>query len=139
MKLADTPENRAVVASLLGTKGLVWLERNDVGMADYGSSRVPYGVGGRGGSDYIGGVRPPHRNAGKYIAVEFKRLGGKPDEAELARRLDAGDYCPESSKCKHERCKLVYQLIFLRKARAINGIGIFADCPEDIIRAVEEA
>lgn len=137
MRLVNTPENRVVAASLLGTKGLVWLERNDVGMADYGSSRVPYGVGGRGGSDYIGSVLPPHRNAGRYLAVEFKRLGGKPDERELSRRLAAKDYCP--GPCKHERCKLVYQWLFILKARAAGGIALFADCPEDIIRAVEAA
>lgn len=137
MKLRDTPENRVVAASLLGTKGLVWLERNDIGMADYGSSRVPYGVGGRGGSDYIGAVLPPHRNAGRFLAVEFKRQGGKPDEADLTRRLAAGDYCP--GQCRHELCKLVLQWMFILKVRASGGIALFADCPEDIIQAIEEA
>lgn len=137
MKLADTPENRVVAASLLAIKGLVWLERNDVGMADYGSSRVPYGVGGRGGSDYIGAVLPPHRYSGRFIAVEFKRHGGKPDEADLTRRLAAGDYCP--GQCRHELCKLVLQWMFILKVRRAGGIALFADCPEDIIQAIEEA
>jgi hypothetical protein len=137
VKLRDTPENRVVSASLLAIKGIVWLERNGIGMADYGSSRVPYGVGGRGGSDYIGAVLPQHRNAGRFIAVEFKRHGGKPDEADLTRRLAAGDYCP--GPCKHERCKLVYQWMFILKVRRAGGIALFADCPEDIIQAIEEA
>lgn len=68
---ADTPENRVTQAVLLGTRHLVAWMRNNTGIATYGGSKVWYGVGGRGGSDYIGIVRA----TGQFICLEVKAPG----------------------------------------------------------------
>jgi len=137
MKLADTPENRATLDILTNTGRLVDWMRNDIGQADYGTSRVPYGVGGRGGSDYLGVIKPPHKSAGRWIACEIKRAGGKPDIQALDARIAARDYCPGS--CRHERCKLVYQRLFHLRVMRSGGIALFADCAADVLKALETA
>ena len=53
--------------------------RNNVGVADYGSTTVRYGCGGVGGSDYIGIVR----RTGQFIACEFKVHPRKATEQQL--------------------------------------------------------
>jgi hypothetical protein len=76
---ADTPENRVTQAVLLGTRHLVAWMRNNTGVATYGSSKVWYGVGGKGGSDYIGIVR----STGQFIACEMKAPGKEPTREQL--------------------------------------------------------
>ena len=130
MRLKDTPENRVTAAITLATCDRVDWMRNDIGCADYGTSRVQYGVGGRGGSDYLGIVRPPHKHAGKLFAREDK--ANKPDVAAIDARIASSDYCPGS--CKHERCRLVYQRLFHIRVKRCGGLACFADCVEDILK-----
>jgi hypothetical protein len=137
LKLSDTPENRVVVATLTALAAVLDPMRNDIGCADYGTSRVPYGVGGRGGSDYICIIRPPHPQAGRFVAIEFKAPGHKPDLAKLDARIASKDFCPGT--CSHERCRLVYQRIFHLRVIADGGIALFADCPADVLQALEAA
>lgn len=137
MRLKATPENRVIAAVLPAVKQYLDPMRNDIGMADYGSGRVPYGVGGKGGSDYLCIIRPPHKWAGRWCVIEFKRPGGKPDLIKLDKRIAALDYCPESAHCKHGRCKLCYQRLFHLRVIRSSGIALFADCVQDVLRALE--
>lgn len=75
----DTPEARVTREVLLSTRHLVAWMRNNQGVADFGGHKVRYGVGGVGGSDYIGIVR----GTGRFIACEMKAPGEKPTPEQL--------------------------------------------------------
>lgn len=83
-------EDEVVHASriLVGRDGRIVIWRNNVGQAVFGKPcskcghrsekprRVTYGVGGDGGSDYLGIVR----ETGRFVAWEFKGDGGRVSE-----------------------------------------------------------
>lgn len=91
--MRDTPEARATRAILLATTPYVDWHRNNVGCYDAnpecphchrrarpGPARViVYGVGGKGGSDYLGIVRA----TGQLIAAEIKSATGRPSPEQL--------------------------------------------------------
>jgi len=91
----DTPENRATQRVLLATAAEVCWFRNNQGVADFnpvcphcgtrrdprrGESKVVYGVGGKGGADYLGIVR----KTGRFIAAELKSADGRATPEQLA-------------------------------------------------------
>ena len=88
----DTPEVRVkdALKDLFTKLPGVTMFSNPVGNARYGSCRVPYGVGGRGGSDYVGYrsiiVTPDMigRRVAVFCAIEAKRPGEQPEPHQQA-------------------------------------------------------
>lgn len=91
----DTPENRVTQSVLLATAAEVAWMRNNTGVADFnplcphcgqrkdarrGPCKVAYGVGGDGGSDYLGIVR----GTGRLVALELKSDTGRATPEQLA-------------------------------------------------------
>lgn len=67
----ETPIMQAIHdAVVLTGRALLW--RNNVGLAKYGSARVPYGLG-VGSADLVGVVRP----SGRGFALEVKTQAGR--------------------------------------------------------------
>jgi hypothetical protein len=126
VRLPNTPENRATALILSATADRVdWL-RNPSGMGlTMSGTQMLFGLGGvPGSSDWVGIVRA----TGRAFFLEVKALGKVPDPARLALWIDTKHYCPPHT-CKHERCRLVYQELFLRRGRASGAIAMFADRP----------
>ncbi len=91
----------------LGRDPRVVLFRNNVGVADFHGKKVRFGVGGPGGSDLIGILKP----SGRFVALEVKNSTGRvtPEQhryLELVRR--AGGFgavvrCPVDALAAIER------------------------------------
>jgi hypothetical protein len=100
--------------------GVILLRNNRGVLQDKHENYVSYGVGGNGGSDYLGwGVG--ERLAGVFVAVETKREGWKPP-SETAKGEDAVRYRK--------------QLAFINAVKLAGGIACFATSVQDVRDAI---
>jgi len=101
-------ERDVVRAIRLGCCELADLMVNAVGVADFGTHKVTYGLGGPGGSDLVGQLR----GSGRFAALEVKRPGWRPRNAK-------------------DKARWASQVAFLKRVRRSGGIGAAVDCLED--------